>query len=255
MTAKIGTILAAALSAGIALAAFDVRDFGAKGDGVTDDTAAFQAAIDAVAAQSAGKIVIPYSPKGYRIAGPGRESFDGKPCRGQLVIPPAAKNIAFEGEMPCKLLYSYQVRPPEAVKSHFTPTRFGLLPGAPAGGGQVPFHPDALREDGHVQHLPVLGLDAAGGTRPEGASVDDPRDRRRQLLQGKVLDDAGVDREPRVPRASRQGDDVPEGRMREPAERLARHRARLAVLPRRQRGRHGARSESRSSRIPATRWG
>lgn len=66
---------AAALSAGIALAAFDVRDFGAKGDGVTDDTAAFQAAIDAVAAQSAGKIVIPYSPKGYRIAGPGRESY------------------------------------------------------------------------------------------------------------------------------------------------------------------------------------
>ena len=100
---------AVALSAGIALAAFDVRDFGAKGDGVTDDTAAFQAAIDAVAARGAGKIVIPYSPKGYRIAGPGRESFDGKPCRGQLVIPPTAKNIAFEGEMPCKLLYSYQV--------------------------------------------------------------------------------------------------------------------------------------------------
>ena len=84
---------AAALFAGIALAAFDVRDFGAKGDGVTDDTAAFQAAIDAVAAQGAGKIVIPYSPKGYRIAGPGRESFDGKPCRGQLVIPPKAKNM------------------------------------------------------------------------------------------------------------------------------------------------------------------
>ena len=119
---------AVALSAGIALAAFDVRDFGAKGDGVTDDTAAFQAAIDAVAAQSAGKIVIPYSPKGYRIAGPGREFVDGKPCRGQLVIPPVpGLNIAFEGEMPCKLLYSYQVRPPESVKNNFTPTRFGTM--------------------------------------------------------------------------------------------------------------------------------
>ena len=71
-----GTILAAGLAVLSAHGAFDVRDFGAKGDGVTDDTAAFQAAIDAVAAQGAGKIVIPYSPKGYRIAGPGR--FDIK---------------------------------------------------------------------------------------------------------------------------------------------------------------------------------
>jgi len=121
-------VAAVALCAVVARGAFDVRDFGAKGDGVTDDTAAFQAAIDAVVAQGAGKIVVPYSPKGYRIAGPGREFVNGKPCRGQLVIPPTkGLNIAFEGEMPCKLLYSYQVRPPEAVKSNFTPTRFGTM--------------------------------------------------------------------------------------------------------------------------------
>ena len=119
---------AVALAAVAAKGAFNVRDFGAKGDGTTDDTAAFQAAIDAVAAQGAGKIVVPYSPKGYRIAGPGRAFVNGKPCRGQLVIPPVSGlNIAFEGEMPCKLLYSYQVRPPEAVKSNFTPTRFGAM--------------------------------------------------------------------------------------------------------------------------------
>ena len=81
-----------------------------------------------MAAQGAGKIVVPYSPKGYRIAGPGREFVEGKPCRGQLVIPPVpGLNIAFEGEMPCKLLYSYQVRPPESVKSNFRPTRFGEM--------------------------------------------------------------------------------------------------------------------------------
>lgn len=122
-------ILSAACACAFALVsqgAVNVRDFGAKGDGVTDDTAAIQAAIDAVAAVGGGKIIIPYSPKGYRIARPAKEFVNGRPCRGQLVIPPKkGLNIAFEGEMPCKLLYSYQVRPMEAVKNNYTPTRFG----------------------------------------------------------------------------------------------------------------------------------
>ena len=126
--AGLGGFVASGAAASSVHGPFNVLDFGAKGDGVTDDTAAFQAAIDAVAARGAGKIVIPYSPKGYRIAGPGHEFVAGRPCRGQLVIPPIRNlNIAFEGEMPCKLLYSYQVRPPEAVKSGFVPTRFGTM--------------------------------------------------------------------------------------------------------------------------------
>ena len=124
----LGGVVASVAAASSVHGPFNVLDFGAKGDGVTDDTASFQAAIDAVAARRAGKIVIPYSPKGYRIAGPGHEFVAGRPCRGQLVIPPIRNlNIAFEGEMPCKLLYSYQVRPPEAVKSGFVPTRFGTM--------------------------------------------------------------------------------------------------------------------------------
>lgn len=101
-----------------------VMDFGAKGDGATDDTAAIQAAINFISERGGGKIRFPYTPKGYRIAGAAVETVDGKPCRGQLYIPPNSANISFEGEMPCQLLYSYQVRPPSKA---FKATTFGKM--------------------------------------------------------------------------------------------------------------------------------
>ncbi|MCQ2428329.1 MAG: glycoside hydrolase family 55 protein [Clostridia bacterium] len=103
----------------------NVFDFGAKGDGVTDDTAAIQAAIDYTASRGGGKILFPYTKGGYRVASPAASEIDGKPVRAQLIIPAGDANIQLEGEMPCKLLYSYQVRPMEAVKDNFEPTRFG----------------------------------------------------------------------------------------------------------------------------------
>lgn len=94
----------------------DVTKYGAKGDGRTDDTAALQRAIDAVAAAGGGKVYLPYSTNGYLVAAPGRETdSEGRPVRAQLVIPAGRATIAFEGEMPCKLLYSYQVRPKGCV--------------------------------------------------------------------------------------------------------------------------------------------
>ncbi len=104
----------------------NVFDFGAKGDGMTDDTAAIQAAIDFAAERGGGKILFPYTKGGYRIASPGIEKINGKSVRAQLIIPEGASNIQLEGEMPCRLLNAYIVRPPEAVEENFEPTTFGL---------------------------------------------------------------------------------------------------------------------------------
>ncbi len=107
----------AALAAGTALAGerpsgiVNVQDFGAKGDGVHDDTPAIQAAIDAVAARGAGVVYFPWAKGGYRLASPAPETVDGKPCRSQLYVPARQPlNICFRGEMPCTLLHPYSVK-------------------------------------------------------------------------------------------------------------------------------------------------
>ena len=89
-----------------------VRDFGAKGDGVTDDTAAIQAGIDFLAKRGGGTLYFPFTTNGYLVASPGREFDDkGRLVRAQLVIPAGQHNIRLEGEMPCMLLYKYVIRP------------------------------------------------------------------------------------------------------------------------------------------------
>ena len=105
----------------------NVLDYGAKGDGVHDDTPNIQAAINAVAARGGGKVFFPYTKKGYRLASPARETVGGKPCRSQLYVPPTRVNIQLEGEMPCMLLHDYIVIGAGADPSwpNHNPTRFG----------------------------------------------------------------------------------------------------------------------------------
>ncbi|WP_040261690.1 putative Ig domain-containing protein [Pseudomonas massiliensis] len=66
---------------------FNVKDFGAVGDGVTDDTAAMQAAIDAAAAAGGGTVFVP---SGTYIVSAGEEPSDG--C---LML---KSNVYMEGE-------------------------------------------------------------------------------------------------------------------------------------------------------------
>ncbi|MBO7310565.1 MAG: hypothetical protein J6U86_04155 [Clostridia bacterium] len=103
---------------------YSVLDFGAVGDGVTDDTAAIQRGINFLAERGGGKLFFPFTKGGYRIASPGIEELNGKPLRSQLYIPAGKHNIILEGEMPCVMLYSYMVRPDDG---RYAPTKFGRV--------------------------------------------------------------------------------------------------------------------------------
>ena len=119
-----GTGNQAALAAKADAGRLSVRDFGARGDGVTDDTAAIQSGLDYLAARGGGKLYFPFTKAGYLVAAPAKEFHsNGRLVRAQLVIPSGRHNIRIEGEMPCKQLYSYMVR--DGGNKSLGVTRFG----------------------------------------------------------------------------------------------------------------------------------
>lgn len=66
---------------------FNVYDYGAVADGVTDATAGIQAAINACVAAGGGVVYFPYSPNYYKISGSLITSLDGVNPNCQLYIP------------------------------------------------------------------------------------------------------------------------------------------------------------------------
>ena len=122
---------------GVSSFGINVFDFGAKGDGIHDDTAAIQAAINYTAERGGGKILFPYTKGGYRIASPAIEEYEGKPLRAQLMIPPGSANIMLEGEMPPRILNAYMVIKPEWLKLGRKTTRFVKYTGVPLGENNV----------------------------------------------------------------------------------------------------------------------
>lgn len=97
---------------------WSVFDFGAKGDGVTDDTAAIQRGIDFLADRGGGRLFFPYTPHGYLIASPAKEfAPNGRLVRAQIILPTGWKQIFLEGEMPTMQLNPYIVRQPTGPKN------------------------------------------------------------------------------------------------------------------------------------------
>jgi len=79
---------------------FNVKSYGARGDGHADDTRAIQTAMNAVVSKGGGEL---YFPAGiYRIDGPVLDSVDHHSCHAQLYIPfqdiNHATTLSFRGE-------------------------------------------------------------------------------------------------------------------------------------------------------------
>lgn len=143
----------------------NVFDFGAKGDGITDDTVAIQSAINYAAERGGGKILFPYTKGGYRIASPGIEEYEGKPLRAQIMIPPGNSNIVLEGEMPCKMLDAYIVRNSEWG----SPTRFVEFMGRKLGENNTRIFSDWDAPEEHNPNTRPWSIIAAPmGTRWKG---------------------------------------------------------------------------------------
>lgn len=100
---------------------YNVKKFGARGDGVTDDTKAIQMAINKALAKSSGTVFFPAGI--YRISGPLQDSIDGKWCHAQLYVP--YRDI----DHTCTITFAGESAPEYEAQ--------GLIPAGPSRSGTI----------------------------------------------------------------------------------------------------------------------
>ncbi len=162
-------------------AEYNVRDFGAVGDGKTDDSVAFQTAIDEAFLAGGGLVVVPGSPKGYLLAKPllirpnvTLKGFHAGPSDGHLLAladanrdanPPAPVTLP-----PGGLLIAQDKHPAITLahNSGIAGLTFSYPDQVPYKGEKIKVYPPLLQVRGFGHKTQVPGVPRTHGIESDG---------------------------------------------------------------------------------------
>lgn len=162
-------------------AEYNVRDFGAVGNGVKDDSTAFQTAIDEAYLAGGGLVVVPGSPKGYVLAKPllvrpnvTLKGFHAGPADAHILAlcdaNTDAKTPAPVTPVPGGLLIK-QSKYPAVTLAHnsgICGLTFSYPDQVPYAGTQIKVYPPLLRIRGFGHNVQVPGVPWTHGIKEDG---------------------------------------------------------------------------------------